>query len=181
MLSQPKRQSRRKATRNYWEAISGLPTQSILLARLKYSRSKNNVITHEDYMINKQQSERIFFVVGALLAGLAVAVGSFSAHGAVKMLSADAVRWLEKGARYEMYHALALFPVAWAPTYWPQQAKTLKAAGWLFIAGTALFSGSLYLMAFTGINLGYVTPTGGVAYMLGWIALAVAAWKSQDG
>ncbi len=131
-------------------------------------------------MTNKQ-SERIFFIAGALLAGLAVAVGSFSAHGAVKMLSEDAVRWLAKGARYEMYHALALFPVVWALTYWPQQAKTLKIAGWLFIAGTALFAGSLYLMAFTGISLGYVTPAGGISYMLGWIALAVAAWKGGAG
>ncbi|HIE57625.1 MAG TPA: DUF423 domain-containing protein [Anaerolineales bacterium] len=126
-----------------------------------------------------KQTERIFFIAGALLAGLAVAIGSYSAHGATKMLSENAVRYLAKGARYEMYHALALFPVVWALTYWPGQAKMLQAAGWFFIAGSVLFAGSLYLMAFTSLHLGYITPAGGVTYMLGWIALAAAAWKNK--
>ncbi len=130
--------------------------------------------------MDQKQSERTFFITGAILAGLAVAIGAFGAHGAKKILSPEALIWLEKAARYEMYHALALFPVAWALRVWPGQAKWLVAAGTMFIIGTVLFSGSLYTMAFTGINLGYVTPAGGVAYMLGWIALAVAAWKSKE-
>jgi len=120
--------------------------------------------------------ERFFFRAGALLAGIAVGAGAYSAHGATKMLSEDAVRWISKAARYEMYHALALLAVAWALTQWVEKAKLLKTAGWLFLAGTLFFSGSLYLMAFTGIDLGYVTPAGGVAYMLGWILLAAATW-----
>ena len=121
--------------------------------------------------------ERIFFVIGALLAGIAVGAGAYSAHGATKTLSEDAVRWIAKAARYEMYHALGLFAVAWALIQWPTQAGLLKASGWLLAAGTLMFSGSLYLMAFTGIDLGYVTPMCGVAYMLGWVLLAVAAWR----
>jgi len=121
--------------------------------------------------------KNIFFRTGSILAGLAVGAGAYSAHGATKTLSVDAVRWISKAARYQMYHALALFAVAWALTEWGKRAKLLNASGWLFIAGTVLFSGSLYLMAFTGIDLGYVTPAGGVAYMLAWIALAAATWE----
>ena len=123
--------------------------------------------------------ERFFFIIGALFAGLSVAIGSYSAHGATKTLSSDAVRWLSKAARYQMYHALALFVVVWALTYWKEQAKLLKISGWLFIAGTVSFSGSLHLMAFTGIDLGYVTPAGGVSYLLGWILLIAAAWQVE--
>jgi len=119
--------------------------------------------------------QRLFFSIGAWLGGLSVAIGAYGAHGATHYMNADQLRWIAKGARYQMYHALALLAVAWALTYWTRQAKLLKAAGWLFIAGTVFFAGSLYLMAFTGIDLGYVTPTGGVAYMLGWVALAEAA------
>jgi len=119
--------------------------------------------------------QRVFFTVGAWLAGLSVAIGAYSAHGATHYMNEDQLRWLAKGARYQMYHALALLAVAWALTYWARRARLLKAAGWLFIAGTVFFAGSLYLMAFTGIDLGYVTPTGGVSYMLGWALLGEAA------
>lgn len=119
--------------------------------------------------------ERLFFSLGAWLAALSVGIGAFGAHGATKFMEEEQLIWLAKGARYQMYHALALFAVAWALTYWVGQAKLLKASGWLFVAGTLLFSVSLYLMAFTGINLGYVTPVGGIAYVLGWIGLAEAA------
>lgn len=119
--------------------------------------------------------QRLFFTVGAWLAGLSVAIGAYSAHGATQYMNADQLRWLAKGARYQMYHALALLAVAWALTYWTRRARMLKAAGWLFIAGTVFFAGSLYLMAFTGSDLGYVTPTGGVSYIVGWALLGEAA------
>jgi uncharacterized membrane protein YgdD (TMEM256/DUF423 family) len=93
----------------------------------------------------------------------------------------------EKAVRYQMYHAFALFFVAWAITQWWDQAKTLKAAGWFFMLGTILFSGSLYILVFTGTLtvkgigfLVYLTPAGGVAYMIGWLLLMKAAWKAQD-
>jgi uncharacterized membrane protein YgdD (TMEM256/DUF423 family) len=77
-----------------------------------------------------------------------------------------------------MYHALALLAVAWAGTRWPGGAVT--AAGWLFLAGIVVFSGSLYLLSLTGQRwLGAITPLGGVAFMLGWLMLAWSAWKAQ--
>ena len=119
--------------------------------------------------------ERLFFSLGAWLAALSVGIGAFGAHGATKFMGEEQLLWLAKGARYQMYHALALFAVAWALTYWVNQTKMLKASGWLFVAGTLFFSASLYIMAFTGIDLGYATPIGGIAYVLGWIGLAEAA------
>jgi uncharacterized membrane protein YgdD (TMEM256/DUF423 family) len=122
--------------------------------------------------------ERVFFGIGAVSAGLAVVLGAFAGHGLRARLSAEALQTFETGARYHLYHALALLAVAWAVTRWPGAATT--AAGWLFIAGTVLFSGSLYLLAITGVRmLGAITPIGGVAFVLGWLALAWAAWSAR--
>jgi uncharacterized membrane protein YgdD (TMEM256/DUF423 family) len=82
----------------------------------------------------------------------------------------------ETGVRYHMYHALALFVVAFALTRWQQTAGWSTAAGWLFVVGLILFSGSLYLLAITGVRwLGAITPLGGVAFIAGWVCLVVAA------
>ncbi len=118
-----------------------------------------------------------FFSLGAILAALSVSMGAFAAHGATKFMSAEQLIWMEKAARYNMYHALALFAVAWALTRWTSQTGLINAAGWLLVAGIAPFSGSLYIMSFTPLRLGYITPLGGVAFVLGWILLAIAAWK----
>jgi uncharacterized membrane protein YgdD (TMEM256/DUF423 family) len=84
----------------------------------------------------------------------------------------------ETGARYHMYHALALLVVAWASARWP--AGSISAAGWLFVLGTLLFSGSLYLLTVTGHRwLGAITPLGGAAFIAGWLALAWGAWVSR--
>jgi uncharacterized membrane protein YgdD (TMEM256/DUF423 family) len=121
---------------------------------------------------------RIFFALGAISAGLAVALGAFAAHGLRSRILPEALQTFETGARYHMYHALALLAVAWAATRWPGGAVT--AAGWLFVAGTLLFSGSLYLLAVTGVRtLGAITPFGGLAFILGWLALAWAAWAAR--
>ena len=85
----------------------------------------------------------------------------------------------ETGVRYQMFHALALLAVAWACTRWPGRAIT--ASGWLFVAGTVLFSGSLYALALTGARgLGAVTPIGGVAWLAAWALLAWAAWRGSS-
>jgi uncharacterized membrane protein YgdD (TMEM256/DUF423 family) len=119
--------------------------------------------------------ERMFFGLGAISAGLAVALGAFAAHGLRSRISAEALATFETGARYHMYHALALLAVAWAVTRWP--SALASAAGWFFVAGTVLFSGSLYLLAVTGVRaLGAITPLGGLAFILGWLALAWSAW-----
>ena len=122
--------------------------------------------------------ERVFFGLGSLSAGLAVTLGAFAAHGLRSRISTEALQTFETGARYQMYHALALLAVAWVATRWPGGA--VFAAGWLFVAGTLLFSGSLYLLAVTGLRvLGAITPFGGLAFILGWLALAWAAWAAR--
>jgi uncharacterized membrane protein YgdD (TMEM256/DUF423 family) len=120
---------------------------------------------------------RVFALAGALSAFIAVAAGAFGAHALRTRLPPDQLAVFETGARYQMYHALALLAVAWAVTRWPD-AVPLRAAGWLFIGGTLVFSGSLYLLALTGSRwLGAITPVGGVLFLAGWAALALGFAK----
>jgi uncharacterized membrane protein YgdD (TMEM256/DUF423 family) len=119
-------------------------------------------------------AERLFFALGAISAFLAVAAGAFGAHALRARLDPAMLAVFETGARYQMYHALALMAVAWAITRWP--GPWAGRAGWLFVAGTLLFSGSLYALALSGIRwLGAITPLGGAAFLAGWICLALAA------
>lgn len=120
--------------------------------------------------------ERTFVAIGALCGLLAVAAGAFGAHSLRERLSPDLLAVFETGARYQMYHALALLAVAWASTRW--SSAWLTAGGWLFVAGIAIFSGSLYLLSLTGVRwLGAITPIGGVAFLAGWACLALAALR----
>jgi uncharacterized membrane protein YgdD (TMEM256/DUF423 family) len=122
--------------------------------------------------------DRTFLALGAISAGISVAAGAFGAHALKERLSPDLLAVFETGARYEMYHALGLVAAAWAASRGPGAAGAAGWAGWLFVAGTVLFSGSLYALALTGVRaLGAVTPLGGVAFIAGWIALAVAALR----
>jgi uncharacterized membrane protein YgdD (TMEM256/DUF423 family) len=119
---------------------------------------------------------RIFVILGALSGLIAVAAGAFGAHTLRNRVSEDLLATFETGARYQMYHALALLFAAWAVTRWPGPLTT--AAGWLFVAGTLIFSGSLYGLTLTGARwLGAITPLGGVAFIVGWLCLALAAWR----
>jgi uncharacterized membrane protein YgdD (TMEM256/DUF423 family) len=121
--------------------------------------------------------DRLFFVLGAGSAFVAVAAGAFGAHGLRARLSPELLAVFETAARYQMYHALALLAVAWAVTRWP--GALTQWAGWLFLAGTVLFSGSLYLLALTGVRwLGAITPLGGVAFLAGWLCLLLAAARA---
>lgn len=125
-----------------------------------------------------QKTGRGFAIAGSLSALIAVAAGAFGAHTLRQRLPGDLLAVFETGARYQMYHALALLFVAWAVTQWPPPAAPVRAAGWLFIGGTAVFSGSLYLLAFTGARWwGAVTPIGGVLFLAGWLALAIGIWR----
>jgi uncharacterized membrane protein YgdD (TMEM256/DUF423 family) len=118
--------------------------------------------------------ERLFFRLGACSGFLAVAAGAFGAHALRDRLAPDMLAVFETGARYQMYHALALLAVARTVTRWPAAAG--RWAGWFFVAGTVLFSGSLYALALSGIrSLGAITPVGGLAFLAGWICLAMAA------
>ena len=119
--------------------------------------------------------DRLLFGLGCVSAGIGVALGAFGAHGLRHRLVPDMVIVFEIGVRYQMYHALALLAVALAHGRWPATGVVL--AGWLFVAGTVIFSGSLYLLALTGQRwLGAITPLGGMAFIAGWIALAWALW-----
>lgn len=114
--------------------------------------------------------------VGALMAGTAVGLGAFGAHGLRGRLSPEMLAVFETGARYHMYHALALLAVALLMGRL-DGGRALTIAGWSFTTGILLFSGSLYALAITGISvLGAITPLGGLAFLIGWIALAVAAF-----
>lgn len=120
---------------------------------------------------------KTFWVLGCLFGLLGVAAGAFGAHALRARLPADLLAVFETGARYQMYHALALLAAAWAVERWPSGAAV--AAGWAFVAGTVVFSGSLYVLALSGARwLGAVTPLGGVALLAGWALLAWAAWRS---
>lgn len=120
--------------------------------------------------------DRRFLFLGALSALVSVAAGAFGAHALRARLAPDLLAVFETGARYQMYHALALVAVAWTAARWP--GPWAGAAGWLFLAGTLLFSGSLYALALSGARwLGAITPLGGAAFLAGWVCLAVAAQK----
>jgi uncharacterized membrane protein YgdD (TMEM256/DUF423 family) len=121
--------------------------------------------------------DRGFLALGSISAGLAVALGAFGAHILKGRMPADILANFETGIRYQMYHALALLAVAWAINRWPTSSLP-AAAGWLFVAGTLLFSVSLYLLSLTGMRwLGAITPLGGASFVLGWICLLLTAWS----
>ncbi|HUG41914.1 MAG TPA: DUF423 domain-containing protein [Longimicrobiales bacterium] len=117
---------------------------------------------------------RLFFALGSLSAFLAVAAGAFGAHALEARLTPERLETFQLAARYQMYHALALLAVAWACTRWPGLAATW--AGWLFVAGTAVFCGTVYALGLGGPRwLGAITPIGGLSFLAGWLLLAWAA------
>jgi uncharacterized membrane protein YgdD (TMEM256/DUF423 family) len=118
--------------------------------------------------------DRTFLLVGAVAAFLAVALGAFGAHALRARLSPEMLVVFETGVRYQMYHALALLLVA--AVLGRLGGWLFALAGWMFTAGIVLFSGSLYLLALTGVTrLGMITPIGGLAFLIGWACLALAA------
>ncbi len=120
-----------------------------------------------------------FFIIGAILGGLAVAIGAYGAHGGAKYMTAETAITFGKAVKYQMHHALALLIVALAYLQFPKQKKLLTFAGYSFLAGILFFSGSLYIIVFGGIKMWYVTPFGGIMFVLGWLLLAYAAFKDK--
>jgi len=122
-------------------------------------------LRHSDFLV------RLFGILGSIFGLLGVALGAFGAHGLKGRLTPADLAIFETGVRYQMYHALALLLVAGLLARGGGGASPL--AGWAFTAGIAVFSGSLYLMVLTGGRwLGAVTPLGGLAFIVGWAALA---------
>jgi uncharacterized membrane protein YgdD (TMEM256/DUF423 family) len=119
---------------------------------------------------------RIFLAIAAALGGISVILGAFASHALKGKLSDRALDIWETGTKYQMYHALALILVALLLYRLNDKSTPLMMAGYAFITGTVLFSGSLYALSLTGIKiLGAITPMGGVAFIIGWICLAIAA------
>ncbi len=122
--------------------------------------------------------DRTFLLLASIFGGLAVALGAFGAHGLEGKLSEAAMGTYQTGVQYQFYHALALMGVAFAISRWPGSSGLSVTAGWLFVAGILIFSGSLYILVMTDTSwLGAITPFGGVAFIIGWILLGVAAWR----
>jgi uncharacterized membrane protein YgdD (TMEM256/DUF423 family) len=118
--------------------------------------------------------ERNFLLIGALAGFTGVALGAFGAHGLRARLTPEMLAIFETGVRYQMYHALALVALS---ALMPRLSGYLAVwAGWMFTAGIVIFSGSLYVLALTGVRtLGAITPFGGLAFLIGWALLAYAA------
>ncbi len=130
---------------------------------------------------------RIFLLLACLFGATAVGLGAFGAHILKKLLSEYHLQIFETGVRYQFYHALALIATAILSRYLSRRAT--RAAGWMFVAGTALFSGSLYFLAFEEVLglgefrsiLGPMTPIGGLLFIGGWVALLVASTGYKKG
>ncbi len=122
---------------------------------------------------------RIFVLLGSAMMFIGVGAGAFGAHG----LSSYFAQYpnyagnYETAVRYHIFHALGLFAAAWLADKWPGAMTTW--AGYLFLVGIILFSGSLYLLVFTRTSwLGAITPLGGVAFLTGWLLLFITAWRN---
>jgi uncharacterized membrane protein YgdD (TMEM256/DUF423 family) len=119
--------------------------------------------------------------LGAAFALLAVAIGAFAAHGLKAVLGSYQLGLFETAARYQMYHAFGLMIVGLVSLQTRFPERLLKSAALAFALGILLFSGSLYLLALTGIRwLGAITPLGGTAFIAGWLLLCVAALKKPS-
>ena len=119
---------------------------------------------------------KFFLAIAPILAGIAVAAGAFAAHALKSKLPENALEIFETGVRYQMYHALGLLLIGILLLIAPSGHTLMTVAGVAFLAGIALFSGSLYGLSLTGLKwLGPITPLGGVAFMVGWGCLAIAA------
>jgi uncharacterized membrane protein YgdD (TMEM256/DUF423 family) len=129
--------------------------------------------------VKERGTERTFFVIGAVCGALGVAAGAFGAHALKGRLTPEMLAVFETGVRYQLVHALGLLAVGWAAGRWTSGA--VRAAGWLFVVGVFLFSGSLYVLCLTGVRgLGAITPIGGAAFIAGWLLLAWGAWRGDE-
>ena len=131
-----------------------------------------------DYSHEAKRMERIFVVIGSISAFLGVALGAFGAHGLEGRLEPADLNTFEIAVRYQMYHALALLFLGLALGRWPGSLGVW--AGWGFVSGSLIFSGSLYALVFTGVRgLGAVTPIGGLALLAGWALAALHLMRSS--
>lgn len=125
------------------------------------------------------RTPKLFLTLGAASAGLAVAAGAFGAHGLKTVLPSDLLAIFDTASRYQMTHALGLIAAAWVADRWP--GRWAEAAGWLLLAGSLVFCGSLYALSLSGIRaFGAIAPVGGLAFIAGWTCLAVAGGRTTQ-
>jgi len=121
--------------------------------------------------------QKLFLTIGSIAMALAVSLGAFGAHGLNGKLSAEMLDIFETGVRYNFYHALGLLIIG-IVAYQLPDSLLLKWSGWLMVCGIIIFSGSLYLLALSGIRwMGAITPIGGLCFIISWILLAITIWK----
>ncbi len=127
----------------------------------------------------ESRTPRTFILLAAIFGFLGVALGAFGVHALRPTLEASGrVDTYETAVQYQLYHALALLGAAWAAERWP--GRLTRAAGWLFVLGIVLFSGSLYILAIGTVRfMGAVAPLGGAAFLAGWACLGLAAWRGK--
>jgi uncharacterized membrane protein YgdD (TMEM256/DUF423 family) len=114
---------------------------------------------------------KLFFSLGALIAGLGVVFGAFGAHALESTLTEDQLQTFQIGVRYQLIHGLALLAVALAGVHWP--GTLLQLTGWCFVIGVTIFSGSIYVLVLADMKwLGMITPIGGMTMIIGWFLLA---------
>ena len=119
---------------------------------------------------------RFWLLLSAFAGCTGVALGAFAAHGLKNRLTPEYLAVFQTGTHYQLVHALALFGVGLLALHMP--GRLVNLAGGAFAVGILLFSGSLYLLTLSGIGkLGMITPFGGVAFLIGWLCLGLAAWK----
>src|ERR1039458_6080179 len=121
---------------------------------------------------------KLFLFLAAAFGFLSVAIGAFGAHALKGSISPEMLEINHTGSQYQMYHSLALFAVAILLKFYPD-SKFFNTAGWLFVAGIIIFSGSLYALSLTGIKtLGAITPVGGLCFLGGWACVLIGALKA---
>ena len=121
---------------------------------------------------------KLFLIIASISGFLAVAIGAFGAHGLKQKISVDLMAAYQTGVQYHFYHTLALLAVGILLQQFPQ-SMAFKVSGWMLLLGMVVFSGSLYVLAITGSRwIGAMTPIGGVAFLLAWVALAVGVYQS---
>jgi len=120
---------------------------------------------------------KVFVILGGLNALMGVALGAFGAHGLKSRVTGEMLTVWQTGVHYHLVHALGLVLIGILCQLMPE-ASLLRYAGWTILTGAVLFSGSLYVMVLTDIRmLGMITPLGGVAFLVGWLLLVIAAWQ----
>jgi len=122
------------------------------------------------------KTARLFLLMGASFSFIGVALGAFAAHSLKASITPYLLDVFQTGVHYQMIHSISLIVLS----LFPHKSVWLDVAGWSFIIGILLFSGSLYALSLSGVTqLGIITPFGGFSFLIGWFSLLIFAWKNN--